>query len=422
MEVAVKTLGCRANQADSEKLINSLLQEGYRVVSELDKPDLYILNTCSVTTGAEAKARKLVRRQKRDNPKVQVIFTGCYAELEGTGIREELPEVDRVVPGRKKGELPDIIARDIEKPAGETGELQKSLRTRKFLKIQDGCREHCTYCIVPRVRGELESKRLEEVLEEVKRLVEVENYREIVFTGIHLGHYGKDLGENDYLETLGRRIDSQYSSDRVRFRFSSLEPQDVSEELVDIISSSSVFCPQLHLPLQSGSDKILKRMGRNYSRQQYRGLIEYIHSTAPDIALSTDAMVGFPGETEEDFEQTRELIRELNFFDVHVFRYSERPGTPAAEMDNKIHSRKAVARSKKLRSLASELKEKYFEQFLGRKLKVLVEDNSEERSFGYSSHYFPVKINDTYRPGEFIQISPHKYQNGNLIAPGDSNG
>ncbi len=420
MDVAVETLGCRANQADSEKLINQLAKQGHSIVPDGKKADLYILNTCSVTTGAEAKARKLIRRQKKSNPGVRIIFTGCYAELAGEEIIREVPEIDEVVPGSKKESIPEIIGI----PAGDKnlsapGTIRKNLRTRKLLKIQDGCREFCTYCIVPRLRGELESKPLEKVLARVKRFVDEENYREIVFTGIHLGQYGRDLGENNYLENLVKVLEREYGGSEVRFRFSSLEPQDVSEKLVDLIADSSIFCSYLHLPLQSGSDKILNRMGRNYSAGEFQDLINYIKSRPAEIALGTDVMVGFPGESHADFEETYELLRENGFFNVHVFRYSERPKTPAAEMDNKVHSRLVTGRSKKLRNLAEQLKNEYAEKLINRSLKVLVEDNPNGRSYGYSERYFPVSVDGSFETGKILRVRTQKYKDGNLLAEVD---
>ncbi len=416
MKIAVKTLGCRANQAESESLMNRFIELGFDLVAPDANPDVFVLNTCSITTAAEATARKLVRRLKKNNSELKVIFTGCYAKLAQDEISDSLPEIDYLFPGQRKREIPGFI-RDSSDFVSGMGEAGINFRTRKFLKIQDGCRDFCSYCIVPYIRNELKSMPLRRVLEEVVRLVEEEKYTEIVFTGIHLGQYGVDFaGDAGNLETLVRKIENISFSHEVRFRLSSLEPQDASKRLIEKISTASKFCDHLHLPLQSGSDKILQRMGRSYNKREYLDTIEKCRSYDSDFAISTDLIVGFPGETEADFKQTLDTVEEAEFSDLHVFRYSKRPGTRAATFKDEIPGDIAASRSKKLRSLGKKQAQEYARRFIGSQARVLVENyTSEKYCRGYSSYYLPVKISGSYGKGTVVETVIDDFRDGELF-------
>jgi threonylcarbamoyladenosine tRNA methylthiotransferase MtaB len=416
MKIAVETLGCRANQAESESLMIRFIELGFDLVEPDANPDVFVLNTCSVTTAAEATARKLVRRQKKNNSDLKVIFTGCYAKLAQEEILDSLPEIDYLFPGKRKQEIPDFIINSSDFSSG-MGDAGINFRTRKFLKIQDGCRDFCSYCIVPYIRNELKSVPLRRVVEEVIRFVVEEKYSEIVFTGIHLGQYGVDFegGEGGLVE-LVERIENTDFSREVRFRLSSLEPQDASEKLIEKISTASKFCNHLHLPLQSGSDHVLQRMSRSYNKQEYLDTIEKCRSYDSDFAISTDLIVGFPGETEADFKQTLDTVEEAEFSDLHVFRYSKRPGTRAATFKDEIPGDVAASRSKKLRSLGKKLTQKYARSFIGKQVRVLIEnDNSEEYSRGYSSYYLPVKISGSYGKGTVVEAVIDDFSDGELF-------
>ncbi|MFP4687137.1 MAG: tRNA (N(6)-L-threonylcarbamoyladenosine(37)-C(2))-methylthiotransferase MtaB [bacterium] len=416
MKIAVDTLGCRVNQSESESLLNRFAKLGFDLVSADEQPDVYVLNSCSITTAAEASARKLVRRQKKNNPDVKIIFTGCYAKLAASEIEENLPEIDFLFPGERKEEIPAFL-NETRGFTGGKGEAGINFRTRKFLKVQDGCRDFCTYCIVPHIRNRLVSEPLEKVSRDVTRLVEEEQYPEIVFTGIHLGQYGVDLDHHETdLVALVRKIENIKFTREVRFRLSSLEPQDAGAELIETVAGASKFCNHLHLPLQSGSDLVLERMGRRYDVREYLDTIKICRRCDPDFAISTDLIVGFPGESEADFEQTLEAVGKAKFSDLHVFKYSKRPGTPAADFEPEIPGDVVTRRSKKLRKAGRKQRKAYCQRFLGKPARILIENNSSENySRGYSSYYLPVRLAGKHKPGTFVEAEIDTWCRGELL-------
>lgn len=406
MEVGVKTLGCKVNQYESESLQEELLSYGFDVVDpEENTPDFFILNSCSVTVSAQAKGRKLARRFRRKNEESTIVFTGCYAELSGDELEEELPEVDYIVGNSDKDGIPQLLLREAgpaNMPEGN-GECRVAFRSRKFLKIQDGCRDWCTFCIVPHTRPELDSMKPEDVLHQIRVLSEDEGYGEIVLSGVHLGDYGIDLDRDYRLTDLVRDIAEQPLDCRVRF--SSVEPQDVTHEMIDIIVDSDRFCNHLHLPIQSGSTPVLENMQRNYDREYLFELADYCREQDPDFALNTDVIAGFPGETEDDHEKTRELVEEICFSRMHVFRYSERPGTAGEKMDDQVHSKVRKRRTKELIELGEELEERWAKRFEGTTDTVLVEDRKIDGApGGYTQYYLPARLDTDVPANQQVEV------------------
>lgn len=410
MKVGVHTLGCKVNQTESEQIQTDLLGYGFDLVDPHETTaDYYVLNTCSVTISAEAKGRKLARRFRRDNPDATIVFTGCYAELKGDELEEELPEVDYIVGTQDKGAIPELLVgeTDDEVLSPEQSQAEVGFRQRKFVKIQDGCRDWCTFCIIPTIRSTLESTPPDNVIQKLHRL-DGEGYREVVLNGVHLGEYGVDLDEDVTLTRFTERLAGEDFDFRIRF--SSIEPQDVTERFVQIVADSDRFVNHLHLPLQSGSDRILDRMNRNYTREEFLRRVDWCRDRDEDFALNTDIMVGFPGETEEDFQATLDVMESSLFSRSHVFRYSEREGTTAAKMDNQVHSKVRKDRCKTAIEWGDELQARFAARREGARATVLLEDHEwEGRPVGYTERYLPVAVDTDREPNELVEVTLGEY-------------
>lgn len=402
-KVAFGTLGCKVNQYESSAIKRLFKEKGYEVVNFDDAADIYVINTCTVTHIGDRKSRQLIRRAKRTNPDALVVVTGCYAQT-SPGEVLEIPGVNLVVGTRDRSKIVELV----EEAAGNGGpvnavtdvmaatgfeELPPALeqnRVRGFLKIQEGCDNYCAYCIIPYARGPLRSRSLESVLAEARRLLDC-GYKEIVLTGIHTGAYGKDISGELNLAVLVReisRLEGLY-----RLRLSSLEPQDVDFELIDVLASSPVVCRHLHLPLQSGDDQVLRRMRRRYDTRHYRNLIDRIREKMPGVAITTDVMVGFPGETERQFKNTFNFVKEIGFSNLHVFKYSPRRGTAAASFEDQVPAGEKDRRSKALIKLGKELHRKFISNCVGKKMTVLVEqlwDKSNNLYEGLTDNYIKM--------------------------------
>lgn len=426
--VAFYTLGCKVNQYDTEAMINLFTAADYELVDFSDEADVYIINTCTVTHQGARKSRKMVRRANRRNPQAIVAVVGCYPQVSPAEILE-IDGVDLIVGTEGQSRIVDLVeqakqadeslnfVRDVSEAEDfEEIPLDKfEERTRASLKVQDGCDSFCAYCIIPYTRGSVRSRRIEDAVAEAKRLA-ASGFKEIVLTGIHLGAYGKEMEETDLVFLLEELIEI---SGLERIRLSSIEATEVTSDLIDLIATEEKLCRHLHLPLQNGSDKILEAMNRDYTVQQYADKIAEIRSKIPQIALTTDVMVGFPGETDEDFEATYQLIEELAFSDLHVFKYSKREGTAAAKFPNQVHSKVKKERSAKLRRLADDLALQYRKKFLGTKLDVLIEeerDGSTGLLTGLTDNYLRVMIDDQdqYRK-ELIEVELNKLQEDYLF-------
>jgi len=379
---AITTLGCKVNQYDGEAIRESLLRAGCEERTPAGQPDFVIINTCTVTGAADAKARRLIRRFARRLPEAKIVVTGCMVDRDADQLAA-LPRVWKLVDNKHKPDIADIIGLGEPRPHGHAGISDFAGHTRAFVKVQDGCDAWCAYCIVPAVRGAPTSRPIDEVLAEVNRLAV--RFREIVLTGIHVGLY-RDASGADLAALVHAVLDA---SPVERIRLSSIEPNEVTPDLLAVAAGSPRFCPHFHVPLQSGSDHVLGLMNRRYTAAEYVRAVDHIRGRLERPAITTDVIVGFPGETDEDFAQTVGVCRKAGFSRTHIFPYSDRPGTVAAGMPDKCPSRAISAREKMLETLASELALEYKMQFVGRAVGVLAE-TSRDRSgklCGYTGRY-----------------------------------
>ena len=403
--ISVATLGCKVNQFESEALMSALEQKGYGIVPFDEGADITIINTCTVTHRADFQSRQMIRRAFRSNPKSLIIVTGCYSQVEPEvmtkieGVRyllgnKEKGQIPELLPLMQKDELPQIQVSDIQKETVFWDIPLHSFQrhTRAFLKIQDGCDAHCSYCIVPYARGPSRSLPPEKLIEHLRVLKE-KRFKEVVLTGIHIGSYGMDLTPPFPLEKLLRRIEEEKIPDRIRL--SSIEPLDFSADLISSLSQSTKVCPHLHIPIQSGDDEILRLMNRNYDHFLLLDLIQKLHQSIPKLAIGADVIVGFPGETEEKFEHTYELIKSLPFSYLHIFPFSKRKGTPASQFPWRVDEAVIKKRAEKMRELGKKKRQAFYHQFLHQELRVLVEDRREKetgRWKGFSRNYIPVSL------------------------------
>ena len=402
--VALVTLGCKVNQCDSAGIAEGLRQRGHTLVRFEDEADVCIVNTCTVTARTDFQSRQLIRRAARRNPLSPVIVTGCYAQVAPDQL-ETLPNVRLVAGNTEKEAIPDLVGtlnggppevrvRDIGQARYFSGLAADRFhgRSRAFLKIQDGCDARCSYCIVPLARGPSRSMPLRAVLERVAALTDA-GYREIVLTGVHLGAWGADLSPSMDLPALLRGIER---AGRVgRLRLSSIEPLEVTAGLLACLKESAVLCPHLHIPLQSGDDRILSAMGRHYDRRFFRDLVDRLVAEIPGVAVGVDVMTGFPGEGQSEFENTAEFLRSLPVSYLHVFPYSERPGTAAAALPGKVEAALRAQRAAALRALGLAKREAFAKKAVGSRQTVLVEGSRDRKTGllkGFTGNYIPVLL------------------------------
>lgn len=413
------TLGCKVNQYETEFVREALLGIGFRDAQSDEPADVCVVNTCTVTTRGDAKSRQAIRRLARENPHARIVVMGCYATRAPEAVGA-LPGVAEVVTDKR--ELPDLLGRlgvmDIP-----TGISRFGGRSRAFVKVQDGCILRCSYCIVPRVRPRLISRPVEPILDEVRRLVD-NGYREIVLTGVHLGHFGVDWNRHkpkaDWirLSDLVHRI-VQIEGD-FRIRLSSIEAAEVTRELIGVMAEyGDKVCPHLHVCLQSGSDEVLRRMKRRWPTRLLIDRCDQVRDALDRPAFTTDVIVGFPGETEEEFEQTCRVVREVGFSKIHIFPFSPRDGTAAASMPDQVPENTKSERSRRLAAIEQELREWYFGSLLGRSLRVLIEAPSEgrdDRVVGTSCRYAPVELAGTrHSCGKLMEVVAGKVIDGQWI-------
>ena len=394
------SLGCKVNSYECSALSSMLLKEGY-IEAGKDTPDVFIINTCSVTSTADQKSRQHIRKFMKLYPNAISVVMGCYAQgnaeliakeikpniLAGTSHRKDIPELIKKFMETKE----QIIVVD-ENPRKytyeEMGVTSFSENTRAYLKIQDGCDNFCTYCIIPYRRGKMRSRSREAVLEEAKYLVS-QGYQEIVLSGIHVGGYGKDLGNYSFSYLVRELLDipNLYS-----LRISSIEESEIDDQLIELLNTKKNLAKHLHIPLQSGSETVLKRMNRKYLPSEFLAKLRKLRAACPDVAFTTDVIVGFPGETEEEFKETFNFIKECGFDQLHVFPYSQREGTAAATMPNQIDPRIKNERVKALMDLSTSLWNEYTSRFIGQQVEVLVERFVNNLNIGHTTNYIEVAI------------------------------
>lgn len=386
------TLGCKVNQYETQLVREGLLGAGYSDAETGDSADLCIVNTCTITSEGDSKSRQIIRRLNRDHPDARIVVMGCYATREPELVAR-LPGVVEVVTDKR--ELPDLMGRYgvIDIPNGITG---LNNRHRAYVKVQDGCLLRCSYCIIPVVRPDMFSRPMPQVLDEVRTLID-NGFREVVLTGIHLGHYGVDFNQGKpksewtRLSHLVRSICEL--SPLIRVRLSSIEATEITRELIAVMKDySDQVCPHLHVCLQSGSDRILRLMKRRWTRRHIMDRCELVKQELHLPAFTTDVIVGFPGETDSDFEDTLDACREIGFSKIHMFPFSPRRGTPAAEMDGQISKSIKSGRGRAVQDLASDLRREYFDSLVGERLQLLVEEiNVDGTAAGTSCRYAPIR-------------------------------
>lgn len=418
--VCFVTLGCKVNQTESEAMAQLFREADYQVVNASEEADVVVVNTCTVTNTGDSKSRQVIRRMIKAHPESVVVVMGCYAQtapgevlgIEGVDLvlgtqdrMKVLEWIDRV----KAEKAPQNAVRDIwgAEVFEELPQLSEEHRTRAMLKIQEGCNQFCTYCIIPYARGPLRSRLPKNALAEAQRLVD-EGYPEIVLTGIHTGFYGQDLGEGWNLALLVRELDKIHGLRRLRL--SSIEPMEFTDDLIESIVSSEKLCPHLHIPLQSGSDAVLERMNRPYNLREYRDLLERLRQRIPNLAVTTDIIVGFPGETDADHASTIDFAKSCNFAGIHVFPYSKRKGTPAAEYPDQVLKKLKEQRVKELLKVARDSQVRFSRRFVGSPVEVLIERvDAKGWALGHTPHYLQVEIpcredGKSWSAGEFATI------------------
>ena len=408
--VGVLTLGCKVNTYESEFVINELQKAGYLIKDFDDICDVYIINTCTVTNSSDSKSRKMIRQAIRRNPNACVVAMGCFIAANPEYSEDGL---DIIIGNKDKSKIVELLDEYFSKKeilrkqyVGRLKEFEDMYitefpgRTRAFVKIQDGCDNFCTYCIIPFVRGKCRSKEEDKVVEEVTSLVK-NGYREIVLTGIHTGSYGVDL-ETNFAHLLRRLIEIKGLD---RLRISSIEATELNEEVLDVLRNSTVLVDHLHIPIQAGSNPILKAMNRKYDLDYFKNKIEEIREIRPNISISTDVIVGFPGESRELFLETINTCREIGFSKLHVFPYSERRGTASARLDGKIDGGEKKNRARQLIEVSEELEINYMNKFINKEVEVLIEEVIDGYSYGHTGNFLHVKIKGEYPHNEMITVT-----------------
>ena len=408
--VGVLTLGCKVNTYESEFVINELQKAGYLIKDFEDICDVYIINTCTVTNSSDSKSRKMIRQAIRRNPNACVVAMGCFIAANPEYSEDGL---DIIIGNKDKSKIVELLDEYFSKKeilrkqyVGRLKEFEDMYitefpgRTRAFVKIQDGCDNFCTYCIIPFVRGKCRSKEEDKVVEEVTSLIK-NGYREIVLTGIHTGSYGVDL-ETNFAHLLRRLIEIKGLD---RLRISSIEATELNEEVLDVLRNSTVLVDHLHIPIQAGSNPILKAMNRKYDLDYFKNKIEEIREIRPNISISTDVIVGFPGESRELFLETINTCREIGFSKLHVFPYSERRGTASARLDGKIDGGEKKNRARQLIEVSEELEINYMNKFINKEVEVLFEEVIDGYSYGHTGNFLHVKIKGEYPHNEMITVT-----------------
>lgn len=402
--IALLTLGCKANQADTAMIAESLSDTAVEVVGPREQADICVVNTCTVTHTADSDARQVIRQLRRTSPDAAIVVTGCYAQVAGDDVRA-MPEVDHVLGNADKARLPALLRELLGLPALDTRRVRDwapSLRdaarinrlpegkSRPFVKVQDGCDYVCSFCIIPRARGRNRSLDFDELRETIRRYGEL-GAREVVLTGIHVGHFGRDLRPRRTLLDLMRAIEHERLVPRVRI--SSIEPNELRVEMLDFAATAETVCPHFHVPLQSGSDAVLRRMRRVYTAGTYEALMGAIRERLPHAAIGIDVIVGFPGETREQFQETVRLLRNVDFTYLHVFPYSPRAGTEAAALPDHVTPEEKRERGEVLRALSEERRAAFARSQVGRTVEVLVEEPGRAgRPRGTSENYLTVEL------------------------------
>ena len=401
-KVSFYTLGCKVNQYETNGMIQKFKESGYEIVDiEQEISDICIVNTCTVTNMSDRKSRQALRKIKEKNPNAVIVATGCYAQVAKAEL-EKMPEIDIVLGNDEKNDIVKYVEKFIkekdklikiqdisnQKEFIDMGQITYTEKTRAVVKIQDGCNQFCSYCIIPYARGRVRSRSQESIINEITQISK-KGIKEVVITGIHIASYGRDFNDENGLIDLLEKINLIDGIERIRL--GSLEPTIITEEFIKRLVKLDKICHHFHLSLQSGCNETLNRMNRKYSTDEFRKIVERLRKYYKDVILTTDIIVGFPGETEEEFKQTYQFLEEIKFYKMHVFPYSPRRGTRAAVMPNQIDGNIKEQRSKKLIELSNKNEKEYNEQYIGKEVEVLFEDREKEYYKGHTQNYILVK-------------------------------
>jgi len=411
--VSFYTLGCKVNQYETNAMEQQFIKNNYEIVENTQKADIYVINTCTVTNMAERKSRQMLRRVKEINSSAVLVVCGCYAQVAKNEL-EQIPEINIILGINEKNEIVQIVENYMKKMAEQNkksqeaeiddvskqnefldfGDVTYTEKNRAVVKVQDGCNMFCSYCIIPYARGRIRSRKIESVVSEIEKIAK-EGIKEVVITGIHVASYGKDF-DNENTSKKIRLIDLLEAINKIdgidRIRLSSLEPTIVDEEFATRLSKLDKICDHFHLSLQSGCDETLKRMNRKYTTQIYRDAVAKLRKYYPEASFTTDVIVGFPGETDEEFAKTYEFLKEIDFYRLHVFKYSPRRGTVAEKMPKQIDGNKKEERSNKLIELSNSTENKHNQSYIGKTVKVLFEEFEDGFFKGHTTNYMMVKV------------------------------
>ena len=396
-KVAFITLGCKVNQYETNAMAQEFLEKSYEVVEHTEIADIYVINTCTVTNMSDRKSRQMLRRVKELNENAVVVACGCYAQVAKSEL-EKIEEVDLILGNNEKKNIVELVEKFVktkkkeleiedvmnQKEYVEFGDVVYTEKTRAVIKVQDGCDRFCSYCIIPYARGRVRSRKPEKIISEINKIAK-EGIKEVVITGIHIASYGKDFKEDYKLINLLEEINKIEGIKRIRL--GSLEPLLITEEFVNRLVKLEKICHHFHLSLQSGCDKTLKRMNRRYTIEEFRNIVNLLRKNYEDVNLTTDIIVGFPGETDEEFDKTYEFLKEIKFYKMHVFKYSQRKGTKAAVMSGQIDGNKKEERSRKLIELSNINEKEYNENYVGKEVEILWEEKKEEFYRGHTKNY-----------------------------------
>ena len=436
-KVAFYTLGCKVNQYETNAMIEQFIKVNYEVVNFEDVADIYVINTCTVTNMSDRKSRQVIRRVKQLNPNAILVVTGCYAQVASEEL-EKIEEIDLIIGNTEKKDIVNIVEKYVgeaicrsqinnrninskinltdinnQKEFVDFGTTTYTEKTRAVIKVQDGCNNFCSYCIIPYAKGRVRSRNLESVIEEVQSIVK-NGIQEVVITGIHVASYGLDFKDNDI-----RLIDLLEEINKIeglkRIRLGSLEPNIITDEFVERLKKVDKICDHFHLSLQSGCNETLKRMNRKYSTEDFEEVVKRLRKTFPNVILTTDIIVGFPGETEEEFEITYNYLKKINFYKMHVFKYSQRKGTRAAVMPNQIDGNIKEQRSSKLIKLSDDNEKQYLDLYVGQTVQVLFEQEEGEYVKGHASNYIVVKVKEQRLENKFRKVRIIKREGLELI-------
>jgi len=404
-KVYIYTLGCKSNQYEAKKIMEDFYNFGLTEAENIGNADIIIINSCCITNTAQAKSRKYARRAAREKENATIVLTGCFATI----ISEKLDFIDLIIPHKDKMKTATLVMNflGLEMKKNDNPISIKN-KTRTILKIQDGCNRRCTYCIIPDIRGNETSFSLDSIISETKKFVK-QGFKEIVVSGMVTGNWkNKDLKFIDLLKELVKIKE-------FRLRISSLDVRDINDDLIKFILKTDKICNHLHIPLQSGSEEILNKMNRRYSPDKFKSIVKLAEEIDPLISITTDVICGFPGETEDNFMDTFNLLNELPIFDIHIFPFSVRPGTPAEKFKPVVAENIKKNRVNKLIELKNKKRLIYFEKNINKKVKVLIEKSGKLWSKGFSENYIEVKINETLEPDNFYNVKLIEFDENGMV-------